>query len=130
MFKISLAQGYSVATMLVVAAVAIVLTAAFYRRMLGTLGLWRWQALLLLRLAAVVVVVLLLFRPVFSYYKNLKERPSLVFLLDSSASMSIADDASGATRFNRRGGKSKNGGRSSRAASICTWWSLPTAAGR
>ena len=130
MFKISLAQGYSVATMLVVAAAAVVLTAVFYRRMFGTLGLLRWQLLLVLRLAAVVVVVLLLFRPVFSYYKDLKERPSLVFLLDSSASMSIADDASGVTRFNQARGKSKNGGRNSRSASICAWWSLPTVAGR
>ena len=37
------------------------------------------------------MVALLLFRPVFSYYKETEERPSLAFLLDTSASMSIAD---------------------------------------
>ena len=42
-----------------------------------------------------------IFRPMFSYQKELAKRPSLVFLLDRSASMSIADDATGVTRFDQ-----------------------------
>ena len=67
---------------MLVAAGAILLTAAFYRRIVRHAWALRWHVLLVLRLVAVLVVVLLLFRPVFSYYKNLTERPALIFLLD------------------------------------------------
>ena len=49
--------------------------------------------------------MILLFRPVCSYQNVSVERPALVFLLDTSASMSIADDASGQTRFDQARGK-------------------------
>jgi len=91
--------------MLAVAAGAILLTAIFYRRAFGTLKFSRWRTLFLLRVVAVLIVVLLLFRPVFSYRNETLEKPSLIFLLDTSASMSIADDASGVTRFNQARGK-------------------------
>jgi uncharacterized membrane protein len=103
--QLTLAQGYSVATMLAVAAVAILLTGAFYYRAFGTLELRQWRTLLVLRLVAISLVVLLLFRPVFSYQNELVEKPTLILLLDASASMSIADDASGATRFDQARGK-------------------------
>ena len=80
---------------------AAALTAVFYRRTFGTLGPLRWQVLLAAPLAAVAMVVLLLFRPVFSYYKDPRSGRRWSFLLDSSASMSIADDATGVTRFNQ-----------------------------
>ena len=101
MFKITLAEGYHVATMLAVVLGAAALTALFYRRAFRTLRPLQWQGLLLLRWTAIAMVALLLFRPVFSYYKETEERPSLAFLLDTSASMSIADDATGVTRFNQ-----------------------------
>ena len=56
-------------------------------------------------MAAILLVVMLLFRPVFSYQNELVEKPALIFLLDTSSSMSIADDASGVTRFNQARGK-------------------------
>ena len=62
---LTLAQGYSVTTMLAVAAVAILLTGAFYRR-----AFWpadrpgNGDRSCCLRLAAILLVVMLLFRPV------------------------------------------------------------------
>lgn len=87
--------------MAAVAAVAILLTGTFYYRAFGSLKSWQWQSLLALRIAAILLIVLLLFRPVFSYYRDLEERKTLIFLLDTSSSMSIADDATGQTRFNQ-----------------------------
>ena len=87
--------------MAAVATVAVVLATVFYRRAFGSLQTWQWLSLLALRSAAIVLVVLLLFRPVLSYYKELKERPTLIFVLDRSSSMSIADDATGVTRFDQ-----------------------------
>lgn len=99
--SLTLADGQSVATMLAVAVVAILLAAAFYRRAFGTLPAGKFAALLGLRAAAILLVVTLLFRPVLSYQASPSERPSLVFLLDTSASMSISDDAGGVSRFDR-----------------------------
>ncbi len=101
MFDITLAQGYSFFTMLIVAVAAVGLAGVFYWRAFGMLRRDQWIALLVLRAIAILIVVLLFFRPVFSYYKDVEELPSLVFLLDSSESMSIADDATGVTRFNQ-----------------------------
>lgn len=103
--QLTLAQGYSVTTMLAVAAVAILLTGAFYYRAFGTLKAVQWQSLFLLRVVAILIVVILLFRPVFSYQNELTTKPAVVFLLDTSSSMSITDDATGVTRFNQARGK-------------------------
>jgi len=100
-FELTLEQGYSVTTMLAVAAGAILLCGLFYYRAFGMLRRGQWQTLLVLRVLTIIVIVLLLFRPVFSYHKDLEERPALIFLLDTSSSMSIADDPTGVTRFNQ-----------------------------
>ncbi|MDY0168732.1 MAG: glutamine amidotransferase [Thermoguttaceae bacterium] len=101
MFHIALEQGSSFSTMLAVALGAIVLAGVFYYRAFRSLKPVQWQLLFGLRVVAILLVVLLLFRPVFSYHRDLQERPSLVFLVDRSGSMSIADDATGVTRFNQ-----------------------------
>lgn len=101
MFHIALQQGSSFSTMLAVALGAIVLVGVFYYRAFRSLKPGQWQLLFGLRVVAILLVVLLLFRPVFSYHRELQERPSLVFLVDRSGSMSIADDATGVTRFNQ-----------------------------
>jgi uncharacterized membrane protein len=98
-FELTLEQGYSITTMVVVALVAIVLATAFYRKAFGMLKATRWQTLLLLRIVAIVAVILLLFKPTLSYHEELLEKPGLVFLLDTSSSMSITDDTSGISRF-------------------------------
>ncbi len=99
--SLTLAQGYSIATMLAVAAVAILLAGAFYRRAFSSLPRQQFWTLLGLRAAAILLVVMLLFRPVLSYQDSPTERPALIFLLDTSASMSISDDASGSSRFSQ-----------------------------
>lgn len=105
MVELTLEQGYRIATMAAAAVVAITLASLFYRRVFGTLGPRRWGTLLALRIVAILVVILLLFRPVVSYEKELERRPAVVFLLDRSASMSIADDATGVPRFEQARGR-------------------------
>jgi uncharacterized membrane protein len=100
-FQITLEQGHSVVTMLGVGAAALLLTAFFYRRSYRHLPPGRWRALLALRAVAVVVVVLLLFRPVCSFTRDVVEKRSVIFLVDSSASMATADDPTGGTRFDQ-----------------------------
>lgn len=85
--------------MLLVLAVSLTLAALFYWRAFGMLRMMQWQFLLFLRAVAITIVVILLFRPVMSYHKDLEQKPALIFALDRSKSMSIADDPSGANRF-------------------------------
>lgn len=85
--------------MLIVLLAAIGLVSFFYYRTFRELRQREWQTLLVLRILAILLVVLLLFKPVYSYYKVETEKPALVFLVDTSASMSIADDTGGLTRF-------------------------------
>ncbi|HLN32117.1 MAG TPA: glutamine amidotransferase [Gemmataceae bacterium] len=99
MFHFSLEQGHSLPTMLVVTVVAALLTSYFYGKAYRLLAPMRWRILFALRLTAVVLIVLLLFRPVLSLEKEVVQRRALIFLVDSSASMATADDASGNTRF-------------------------------
>jgi len=101
MFNISLEHGYSLTTMAAVAGAAILLAGVFYRRAFAMLRPWQWYVLFALRAAAIVLIVLLLFRPVLSYSRHLQQQKAIVFLLDTSRSMGIADDATGVTRFNQ-----------------------------
>ncbi len=87
--------------MALVALAATALAAVFYRKAFGMLRFGQWQKLLWLRIVAILVVILLLFKPTLSYHEELLEKPSLVFLLDASSSMSITDDASGISRFDQ-----------------------------
>jgi uncharacterized membrane protein len=100
-FELTLEQGYSITTMVTVTLVAVALAAVFYHKAYGMLRFSQWQKLLLLRIVAIVVVILLLFRPTLSFHEELLEKPALVFLLDTSSSMSITDDASGISRFDQ-----------------------------
>src|SRR3989339_1853507 len=110
MVELTLERGYSIGTMLAVAAGAILLVGVFYWKAYGMLRRGQWQLLLGLRILAILLVVLLLFRPVFSYYRDLERQKSVIFLLDTSGSMSIADGASGLSRFNQA------------AAQLEKWW--------
>ncbi len=101
MLNFSLEQGYALSTMLAVAAAAILLASVFYRRAFRNLHRRQWIILLALRSLAIVLIVLLLFRPTFSYTKELTELPAVIFVLDTSSSMSIADDAAGNRRFDQ-----------------------------
>ncbi|HIQ20791.1 MAG TPA: hypothetical protein EYH34_06110 [Planctomycetes bacterium] len=99
MFEITLEHGATLGTMLLVAAAAVLLAGVFYWRAFGALRPGQWQTLFVLRVLAILIVVLLLFRPVVSYYRELEEKRAVVFLLDTSASMGIADGTSEVSRF-------------------------------
>jgi uncharacterized membrane protein len=98
---LTLEQGHSLLTMLAVAAAAVILAGLGYRRVFGQILPSRWRLLLALRAVAILLVVLLLFRPVLSLERDELRRRAVVLLLDTSASMSTADDATGATRFDQ-----------------------------
>ena len=57
-----------------VLAVSILLVSIFYFHTFRTLRRGQWQTLLLLRIIAIVIIVLLLFRPVFSYHRDLGDQ--------------------------------------------------------
>ncbi len=99
MLNFTLQQGHSISTLVWVTALAIVLVTLFYWRAFRTLKPRQWQILLALRILSIVTIVLLLFRPVLSYYKEQTEQRSVVFLIDTSASMGISDDSSGKSRI-------------------------------
>ena len=105
MYHFTLEQGSGFGTMLLVLAAAIALAGMFYLRAFGQLTRGQWRSLFVLRCLAILLVVMLIFRPVYSYQKELVSKPGLIFLLDRSASMSIADDPSGVTRFNQARGQ-------------------------
>ena len=85
--------------MLLVTLATVLLVAVCYFLTFGRLQPRQWITLLALRILAIVIVVLLLFRPMFTYEKERVQRRSVIFLLDTSSSMSISDDAHGRTRF-------------------------------
>ncbi len=101
MVHLTLEQGHSLLTMVVVAVVAVGLARVFYRHILGQVLPTRWRLLLGLRVAAILLVVLLLFRPVLSLERDELRRRVLVLAIDNSASMSVADDATGTSRFDQ-----------------------------
>ena len=101
MFELTLEHGANLGTVFLVLAVSIGLVTLFYYRAFSMLKRGQWQVLLVLRVIAIIIIVLLLFRPVFSYHKDLETRRSVIFLLDASSSMSISDDATKVTRFNQ-----------------------------
>ena len=87
--------------MLAVAAAAVILAGVFYRRVFGAALAIAAAAAAGLRTVAILLVVLLLFRPVLSLERDVVERRSVVLALDTSASMSTADDATGTSRFDQ-----------------------------
>ena len=99
MARITLDQGYSLMTLAAVAAAVLLLAALGYRRSFGHLPARTWKRLLALRAAALMLVVLLLFQPVFRMETEVVERRGLILALDTSASMSTADDATGVPRI-------------------------------
>ncbi len=99
MLNFTLQQGHSISTLVWVTALAVALVTLFYWRAFRTLKSRQWQILLALRILAILTIVLLLFRPVLSYHKELSEQKAVVFLVDTSSSMSISDDSSGQARI-------------------------------
>jgi uncharacterized membrane protein len=84
---------------LLVAALVVVLTVWAYRKRLnGTTGRWRWFALGL-RMAAVVMCLLAALKPSLLLLTKVKQTAAVIFLIDASSSMEIADEADGQSRW-------------------------------
>ncbi len=83
----------------VAAAVVMGLTIwAYQQRLRGTTGGWRWVALGL-RLAAVVLCLLAALRPSVMIDEKTKQKSVVIFLIDSSGSMSLKDEAANQSRW-------------------------------
>ena len=81
-----------------VAAVTALTLWAYSRRLKGTTGRWRWFALAL-RLLAILLCLLAALRPKVTVNEKKKQAASLVYLIDTSKSMLIADEVNGRTRW-------------------------------
>jgi len=71
---------------------------AYSRRLRGTSGRWRWFALSL-RLLALLLCLMAALRPSVFLKEKKRQAASLVFLIDSSTSMLMADEVRGKTRW-------------------------------
>ena len=85
---------------LVGAAVAVLFLTlwAYMRKLRGSSGGWRWVALGL-RLLALLLCLLAALRPSVILQEKKRQAASLVFLLDSSTSMTLGDEVRGQTRW-------------------------------
>ncbi len=75
------------------------LSATFYLNLGAQLGVRRMSTLLSLRLIALMLLVPMLFEPVIRYIARPKPEKPLIFLVDTSGSMSVPDVQNGPTRF-------------------------------
>jgi uncharacterized membrane protein len=71
---------------------------AYRRRLRGTSGAWRWVALSL-RLLAIFLCLMAALRPSVLLREKKRQAASLVFLVDSSTSMSIGDEVRAKNRW-------------------------------
>ena len=71
---------------------------AYTRKLRGSGGRWRWVALSL-RLLALLLCLLAALRPSVILQEKKRQAASLVFLLDSSTSMTLGDELRGQTRW-------------------------------
>jgi uncharacterized membrane protein len=76
-----------------------ILSAAFYLNLSEQLGLRRVAFLLSLRIVALAMLMLMLFEPVLRYISTPKPERPLIFLIDTSGSMSFPDVQNGPTRI-------------------------------
>lgn len=93
MTELVLAQGYTFFQLFVVLFSALGIATFFYSRTFSTLTRRRFLTLLVLRYLSIAAVVFLLFRPMLQYTKEQIQRKSIIFAVDTSASMSISDGA-------------------------------------
>ncbi len=81
-----------------VLAVTVLTLLAYRRRLRGTSGMWRWVALSL-RLLALFLCLWAALRPSVYFKEKKRQAASLVFLVDTSSSMTFGDEVGGKTRW-------------------------------
>lgn len=80
-----------------VAVVALTLW-AYRKKFAGTSGRWRWVAVVL-RMTALLMCLLAMFRPSLLVLQKVKQTALVIFLTDTSQSMSLGGEAGGQTRL-------------------------------
>ncbi len=93
MTELVLAQGYTFTQVFVVSLLALAITTVFYLRTFRSLTHRRFATLLVLRFISIIAVLFLLFRPMLQYTKEQTQEKSIIFAVDTSASMNISDGA-------------------------------------
>jgi uncharacterized membrane protein len=81
-----------------VLSVTVLTLLAYRRRLRGTNGGWRWVALTL-RLLALLLCLMASLRPSVMLKEKKRQAASVVFLVDTSTSMTIGDEVRGRTRW-------------------------------
>jgi hypothetical protein len=71
---------------------------AYRQRLRGTTGGWRWVAFGL-RIAAVILCLIAALRPSLMIDEKKKQQSAVIFLIDSSGSMTISDEVGGQSRW-------------------------------
>ncbi len=84
---------------LVLGLVTAVLVAWAYGRAYGALARRQWWTLFALRMAAIAILFLLMLRPVLTWQREVTQRKAVIFALDNSSSMGVADTPEGGTRW-------------------------------
>jgi hypothetical protein len=85
--------------LLAIASVTALTLWAYAKRLRETTGRWRWFALGL-RLLAILLCLMAALRPKVTLNEKKKQAASLVYLIDRSKSMILADEVNGQTRWN------------------------------
>lgn len=80
-------------------AALVLLSTTFYLNLLPQLGIFRMGTLLTLRVVGLAMVVAMLFDPVVRWINRPTPERPIVFLVDSSGSMSVPDQQNGPTRL-------------------------------
>ncbi|MGL4593815.1 MAG: hypothetical protein ACRCUY_03695 [Thermoguttaceae bacterium] len=86
-------QGYTFVHFFIVLLISFGVTTFFYWRTFSTLSRRRFFTLLVLRFLTITTVVFLLFRPMLQYTQEKTIKKSIIFAVDTSASMGISDGA-------------------------------------
>ncbi|HEV7298618.1 MAG TPA: glutamine amidotransferase [Tepidisphaeraceae bacterium] len=76
-----------------------ILSTVFYLNLQSQLSSARWRTLLAMRYVALILLVPMLFEPVVRYVSRPAPEKPLIFLIDTSASMSFPDVQNGPTRL-------------------------------
>ncbi|MBM4089152.1 MAG: VWA domain-containing protein [Planctomycetes bacterium] len=92
-------SGFTLLLLATFAVAAIGLVTLFYWQAFSTLRVRQWLTLYGLRVAAIAIVFLLLLQPVLTVQREVTQRKAVVFVVDNSASMGIADNPEGGTRW-------------------------------
>ena len=101
MVQVSLEEGYSLMTLALAITAVLGATWWFYGRVALDIARRTWWCLLSLRGLAATLILLLFFRPILTLPTGSHEKRAVIFIVDTSGSMSATDDTSNTSRLDR-----------------------------